>query len=227
MSSAHAIGFQEAKHDRDETFGGEHRLMLRKFKSHWLIGASRICWKIRHSSSQQRLEKHSLWSLNLMRWGVVWWPVNSLTDIWFQKLSESSRTGVPTKLEYTATTGEEVLTLLQSAAGVMPVPLLQDAIRVALKVIQLCEVGWIPPWKVARQLMKMFSSGRIGCWTKGQRAARKGRPSHDRYLTPCNTQEWRWERGGSCNDYEEYRRGYQGTCQVRPMNYGLRLLLMI
>ena len=34
MSSAHAIGFQEAKHDRDETFGGEHRLVLRKFKSH-------------------------------------------------------------------------------------------------------------------------------------------------------------------------------------------------
>jgi hypothetical protein len=49
--------------------------------------------------------------------------------------------GVPTKLEYTAATGKEVLTLLQSAAGVMPVPLLRDAIGVALKVIQLCEVG--------------------------------------------------------------------------------------
>ena len=24
VSSAHAMGFQEAKHDRDETFGGEH-----------------------------------------------------------------------------------------------------------------------------------------------------------------------------------------------------------
>ena len=34
VSSAHAMWFQEAKHDRDETFGGEHRLTLRKFKSH-------------------------------------------------------------------------------------------------------------------------------------------------------------------------------------------------
>jgi hypothetical protein len=38
-------------------------------------------------------------------------------------------------------TGKEVLTLLRSASGIMPVPLLQDAIGVALKVIQLCEVG--------------------------------------------------------------------------------------
>ena len=79
--------------------------------------------------------------------------MNSLTDSWIQKLSESSQTIVPTKLEYTVATGKEVLTLLRSAFGVMPVPLLQDAIGVALKVIQLCEVGCIPPSKVARRLI--------------------------------------------------------------------------
>ncbi len=61
-------------------------------------------------------------------------------DICIQKLSENSRTVVPTKTEYIAATGKEVLTVLQSAAKVMPVPLLQDAIGVALKIIQVCEV---------------------------------------------------------------------------------------
>jgi len=43
-------------------------------------------------------------------------------------------------MEYTTATGKEILTLLQSAAGVMPVPLLQDAIGVAVKIVQACEV---------------------------------------------------------------------------------------
>jgi len=47
---------------------------------------------------------------------------------------------VATKTEYIVATGKELLTLLQSAAGVIPVPLLQDAIGVALKIIQVCEV---------------------------------------------------------------------------------------
>ena len=33
-----------------------------------------------------------------------------------------------------------VLTLAQSVAGFIPVPLMQDAIGVALKIFQLCEV---------------------------------------------------------------------------------------
>jgi len=64
-------------------------------------------------------------------------PVNSLKDIWIQ--NENSRTGVP-KRGYTMATVKEVLTLSQSVAKVMPVPLLQDAVGLALKIIQLCEV---------------------------------------------------------------------------------------
>ena len=37
-------------------------------------------------------------------------------------------------------TVKEVLVLSQSAAAVIPVPFLQEAIGVALKIIQLCQV---------------------------------------------------------------------------------------
>ena len=186
VSSAYATGFQEAKH---ETSGGEHRLTLNLTDSSL---RPETVGKFVTDVPSNNVWKGTVFGAWIWRGeGVVWCFVNSLTDIWIQTLSESSRTGVSTKLEYTAATGKEVLILLQSAAGVMPVPLLQDAIGVASKVVQLCEVGWIPPWKVARQLMKMLSLGCIGYWTKGQRAARKGRLSHDRYLAPRNTQKWR------------------------------------
>ena len=42
-------------------------------------------------------------------------------------------------------TVKEVLTLAQSAASMIPVPLLKESIGVALKIIQVCEVCWIPP----------------------------------------------------------------------------------
>ena len=42
-------------------------------------------------------------------------------------------------------TVKEVLTLAQSAASMIPVPLLKESIGVALKIIQVCEVRWIPP----------------------------------------------------------------------------------
>jgi hypothetical protein len=61
---------------------------------------------------------------------------------------------VPTKTDYTMATVKEVLTLSQSAAGVTPVPFLQEAIGVALKIIQVCEVRRIPPLKVASQMIK-------------------------------------------------------------------------
>jgi hypothetical protein len=40
---------------------------------------------------------------------------------------------VPTTTDYITATGKEVLVVLRSAAEVIPVPLLQDAIGVALK----------------------------------------------------------------------------------------------
>jgi len=64
----------------------------------------------------------------------------SLTDIWIQKLSENSQMAVPVT-EYNTASVEAVLTMSQSVAGFMPVPLaMQDSNRVALSIIQLCEV---------------------------------------------------------------------------------------
>ena len=56
-------------------------------------------------------------------------------------LPESSQSLVPTKKDYAFATVKEVLTLSQSAASVIPVPFLNEAIGVALKIIQVCEVG--------------------------------------------------------------------------------------
>ena len=64
----------------------------------------------------------------------------SLTSIWIQELAENSQSVVPTKTDYAMATVKEVLTLAQSAASAIPVPFLQEAIGVALKIIQLCEV---------------------------------------------------------------------------------------
>ena len=64
-------------------------------------------------------------------------PTIPLTEIGIQKLSENPRTAVPTTTDYITATGKEVLIVLQSAAKVIPVP---DAIGVALKIIQVCEV---------------------------------------------------------------------------------------
>jgi hypothetical protein len=70
--------------------------------------------------------------------------------------SENSQSVVPTKTDYTMATVKEVLTLSQSAAAVTPVPFLQEAIGVALKIIQVCEVRRISPLKVASQMIKNF-----------------------------------------------------------------------
>jgi hypothetical protein len=64
----------------------------------------------------------------------------SLTSIWIQILSENPQNVVPTKTDYAMATLKEVLTLAQSAASVIPVPFLKEAISVALRIIQLCEV---------------------------------------------------------------------------------------
>ena len=64
----------------------------------------------------------------------------SLTSIQIQNLSENSQSVVPSKTDYAMATVKEVLTLAQSAASVIPVPFLKEAIGVALKIIQLCDV---------------------------------------------------------------------------------------
>ena len=68
-------------------------------------------------------------------------------------MAGNSQSVVPKKTDYAIATVKEVLTLAQSAASVVPVPLLKEAISVALKIIQLCEVLSIPPLNVPRRLI--------------------------------------------------------------------------
>jgi hypothetical protein len=59
----------------------------------------------------------------------------------FQKLlSEKPQEVVPTTTNYITATGKQALLLLQSAGALIPVPMIQDAIGVALKIIEICEV---------------------------------------------------------------------------------------
>jgi hypothetical protein len=64
-------------------------------------------------------------------------------EYFIQKLSENPRAAVPTKTQYIVATGKQALALLRSAASVIPVPLLRDAIGVAMKIIEVCEVRGI------------------------------------------------------------------------------------
>jgi hypothetical protein len=67
-------------------------------------------------------------------------PAISLTSMWIQNLFENPQSVVPTKTDYAMATVKGFLTLSQSAAGVAPVPFLPEAIGVALKIIEVCEV---------------------------------------------------------------------------------------
>jgi hypothetical protein len=58
-------------------------------------------------------------------------------------VSESAQTVVPTTKQYIMATGKQTLELLKSAATVIPVPLLKDAIGVAIKIIEVLEVRGI------------------------------------------------------------------------------------
>ena len=74
------------------------------------------------------------------------YPLNSHAhQICNQKSSEDSREVVPTTTKYITASGKQVLTLLQSAAAVIPVPMLKEAIGVAIKIIEVCQVREIRP----------------------------------------------------------------------------------
>lgn len=79
-----------------------------------------------------------------------------LTNVWIQELTGNSRSVVPTTTEYIAASGKPALALLQSAAAVIPVPFLKDAIGVALKIIEVCEVRGIPPMAGYGRFMTRF-----------------------------------------------------------------------
>ena len=71
--------------------------------------------------------------------GLILHPANSLTHIWIQKSYETPQV-IPSTTKYITATGKQALILLQSAAALIPVPMIQEAIGVALKIIGLCEV---------------------------------------------------------------------------------------
>jgi hypothetical protein len=69
--------------------------------------------------------------------------VRPLTSICIQISSENTQAVVPSTTQYIVATGKQALALLQTAASVKPVPLLQDAIEIARKIIEVCEVRGI------------------------------------------------------------------------------------
>ena len=205
--------------------GARKKVGSRKFRrwatiyvaqSNWLTAASRIRKVNLRSLQEQRLLR-MWWSRNLIRWD------GPLTFCDFSDFH--SQSVVPKKTDYAIATVKEVLTLAQSAASVIPVPFLKEAIGIALNIIQLCEVRWIPSRKVANDWSNSIL-GSIGCWTKSQRAASQGRRSHDRYRGPRNAQGRRRWQCDCCEDCRRYRTRYQRATQVRPTNGGLWLLLM-
>ena len=150
--------------------GARKKVGSRKFRrwatiyvaqSHWLTAASRIRKVNLRSSQEQRLLR-MWWSRNLIRWD------GPLTFCDFSDFH--SQSVIPKKTDYAIATVKEVLTLAQSAASVIPVPFLKEAIGVALRIIQLCEVGLLLPWRLQDDWLN-YSSGSIGSWTKSQRAA--------------------------------------------------------
>ena len=114
---------------------------------------------------------------------------NPLTHIQIQKLPERPQKAVPTT-EYIKATGKQGLLLLQSAGALIPVPLIQDVIGVALKIIEVCEVCKIRPRKGCEMILKILSLSECICSRgKGQRAARQSILSVIGYRPQCYIKE--------------------------------------
>ena len=79
-----------------------------------------------------------------------------LSIVHIEQLFEYTQSVVPTNTKYTMASVKEVLTMSQSAASVIPVPFLKEAINVALKIIQLCEVRRIPRFEACKTIDQIF-----------------------------------------------------------------------
>ena len=79
-----------------------------------------------------------------------------LSIVHIEQLFEYTQSVVPTNTKYTMASVKEVLTMSQSAASVIPVPFLKEAINVALKIIQLCEVRRIPPFEACKTINQII-----------------------------------------------------------------------
>jgi len=92
-----------------------------------------------------------------------------------QKLSENSRAVVPTTKQYIMATGKQALALLQTAARVIPVPLLQDAIGIATKIIEVCEVrGYLHRKDTRTVYIRYVSIRRHQLSNKGSKSYKRG-----------------------------------------------------
>jgi hypothetical protein len=87
-------------------------------------------------------------------------------------LSEKPHEVVPTTTNYITATGKQALLLLQSAGALIPVPMIQDAIGVALKIIEICEVRKILEMLQDGSQIYYYLSECICRRKQGQRAAR-------------------------------------------------------
>ena len=135
----------------------------------WLTSASRNCQK---TNRQRRTE---LWR-HIPRWRwerINFHPPISLTQIWIQESSEKPREVIPTTAEYIMATGKQTLVVLQSAAAFIPVPLIREAVGIALKIIEVCEkryeVCTIPPRKGCKMVYNILFPEYIRRRWKAQR----------------------------------------------------------
>ena len=91
------------------------------------------------------------------------------------------------------TVGKEALKVLQSAAAFIPVPLIREAVGVALKIMEVCEerceVCKIPPMKRSNIINNILLLPEyIRRRKKSQRAERQGIQSVERYCRNFYTQ---------------------------------------
>ena len=91
----------------------------------------------------------------------------SLTHIWIQISSDNPREVVPSTAQYIMATGKQTLKVLQSAAAFIPVPLIREAVGVALKIIEVCEeqceVCKISTRKCYKKVNNILLPGYIRC----------------------------------------------------------------
>ena len=107
---------------------------------------------------------------------LISYPPISLIYIWIQESSNNPREVVPSTAKYIMATGKQALKVLQSAAAFIPVPLIREAVGVALKIIEVCEeqceVCKIPLRKGCKTVNNILSLEYIHRRSKGPRAER-------------------------------------------------------
>ena len=141
-------------------------------------------------------------------------PPISLTHIWIQESSDNRREVIPTTTQYIKATGKQALTLLQTAAPFIPVPLIKEAVDVALKIIELCEVCKISLRYSYKMVNDILFPEYIRRQWKSQRAEKQGIPSVEGYSRNFYPQRWKRQWRGYREGGEGYWAGYQGPTQV-------------